>query len=74
MKEGLGFSPSMILILVLAFMGISFFMGILVHSSFMYKDQSNLKRDSDKAWILSMIAGIGITVWMFGYGFYMNLL
>jgi len=49
MKEGLGFSPSMILIIVLAFMGISFFMG-------------------------SMIAGIGITVWMFGYGFYMNLL
>ena len=74
MKEGLGFSPSMFLIIVLAFMGISFFMGILVHSSFMYKDQSNLKRDSDKAWILSMTAGFGITVWMFGYGFYMNLL
>jgi hypothetical protein len=74
MKEGLGFSPSMILIVVLAFVGISFFMGILVHSSFMYKDQSNLKSDSDKAWTLSMIAGIGITVWMFGYGFYMNLL
>jgi len=28
----------------------------------MYKDQSNLKSDSDKAWILSMISGIGITV------------
>jgi len=74
MKEGLGFSPSIILIIVLAFMGISFFMRILVHSSFMYKEQSNLKRDSDKAWILSMTAGIGITAWMFGYGFYMNLL
>ena len=62
MKEGLGFSPSMILIVVLALVGISFFMGILAHSSFMYKDQSNLKSDSDKAWILSMISGIGITV------------
>jgi hypothetical protein len=49
MKEGLGFSPSMILVVVLAFMGISFFMGILVNSSFMYKDQSNLKRDRNKA-------------------------
>ena len=74
MKEDLSFSPSVIFIVVLAFVGISFFMGVLVHSSFMYKDQSNLKRDSEKAWILSMTAGIGITAWMFGYGFYINLL
>ena len=44
MKEGLGFSPSMILIVVLACLGISIFIGILIHSSFMYKDQSNLKK------------------------------
>ena len=72
MKAGLEFSPVMIVIMVLSFLGISFFMGMLVHSSLIYEDKENLKRDSKKAWILSMTAGTGITGWMFVYGYYMN--
>ena len=72
MKAGLEFSPVMFVVMVLSFLGISFFMGMLLHSSFMYKDKENLKRDSKKAWILSMIAGTGITGWMFIYGYYIN--
>ena len=51
-----------------------FFMGMLIHSSFMYEDKQNLKQDSKKAWILSMTAGVGITGWMFIYGYYSNFL
>ena len=72
MKVGLEFSPVMIFVMILAFMGISFFMGMLVHSSFIYDDKENLKRNSKKAWILSMTAGTGITGWMFTYGYYIN--
>jgi len=72
MKTGLEFSPAMIVVMVLSFLGISFFMGMLVHSSLMYEDKENLKRDSKKAWILSMTAGTGITGWMFVYGYYIN--
>ena len=72
MKAGLEFSPVMFVVMVLSFLGISFFMGMLLHSSFMYKDKENLKRDSKKAWILSMIAGTGVTGWMFIYGYYIN--
>ena len=72
MKVGLEFSPVMIFVMILAFMGISFFMGMLVHSSFIYDDKENLKRNSKKAWILSMTAGTGITGWMFIYGYYIN--
>ena len=43
-------------------------MGMLIHSSFMYKDKQNLKRDSKKAWVLSMTPGEGIVGWMFFYG------
>ena len=61
MKVGLELSPVMVLVLFLYFLGISFFMGMLIHSSFMYEDKQNLKRESKKAWILSMTAGVGIT-------------
>ena len=56
------------------FSGHIFFMGMLIHSSFMYEDKQNLKQDSKKAWILSMTAGVGITGWMFIYGYYSNFL
>ena len=58
MKVGLEFSPIMVLVLILF---LSFFMGMLIHSSFMYEDKQNLKRDSKKAWVLSMTAGVGIS-------------
>ena len=74
MKFGLEFSPAMILIVFISFLGISFFVGMLVHSSFMYEDKGNLKQNSRKAWILCMIAGVGITSWMFFYGYYSNFL
>ncbi len=66
------FSPFMIFIMSLSFLGISYCMGILVHSSLMYEDKRNLKKDSLKAWILCMAAGTGITLWMFFYGYYVN--
>ena len=72
MKAGFEFSPAMIVVMILAFIGVSFFMGMLIHSSLMYEDKKNLKRNSEKAWILSMTVGTGITGWMFIYGYYMN--
>ena len=74
MKVGLELSPVMVLVLFLSFLGVSFFMGMLIHSSFMYEDKQNLKRDSKKAWILSVTAGVGIVSWMFLYGYYVNSL
>ena len=74
MKVGLEFSPIMVLVMFFSFFGVSFFMGMLIHSSFMYEDKQNLKQDSKKAWILSMTAGVGITGWMFAYGYYSNFL
>ena len=74
MKVGLELSPVMVLILFLSFLGVSFFMGMLIHSSFMYEDKQNLKQESKKAWMLSMMAGVGITGWMFIYGYYINFL
>ena len=74
MKVGLEFSPIMVLVLFLSFLGISFFMGMLIHSSFMQEDKNNLQRDSKKAWILSMTAGVGIVGRMFLYGYYVNSL
>ena len=47
MKVGLEFSPIMVLVLLLSFLGISFFVGMLIHSSFMYEDKK-LQRDSKK--------------------------
>ena len=72
MRTELEFSSFMMVILALSFLGISFSMGMLVHSAFMHKDTSNLKRDSKRAWMLSMVAGTGITGWMFLYGYYVN--
>ena len=72
MKAGFEFSPAMIVVMILAFIGVSFFMRMLMHSSLMYEDKKNLQRDSEKAWILSMTVGTGITGWMFIYGYYMN--
>ena len=66
------FSGYMILILVLSFFVISFFMGMLVHSAWMYEDKGSVKKDSKLAWILCMVAGTGITGWMFYYGYYVN--
>ena len=66
------FTPFMILIMVFSFFTISYFMGMLVHSAFMYEDKNNMKKDSRMSWILCMVAGTGITGWMFYYGYYMN--
>jgi len=74
MKIGLEFSPIMVLVMFLSFLGISFFMGMLIHSSFMHEDKNNIQQDSKKAWILSMAAGVGIVSWMFLYGYYVNSL
>ena len=74
MKAGMEFSPIMALVLLLSFLGISFFMGMLIHSSFIHEDKNNLQRDSKKAWVLSMTAGVGIAGWMFLYGYYVNSL
>ena len=74
MKVGLELSPVMVLILFLSFLGISFFMGMLIHSSFMSEGKQSPKRDSKKAWVLSKTAGVGIVGWMFLYGYYVNSL
>lgn len=66
------FTPFMISIMIFSFLGISYFMGMLVHSAFMYEDKNNMKRDSRMSWVLCMVAGTGITGWMFYYGYYMN--
>lgn len=68
----LEFPPSIILVLVFSFFAISYFMGMLVHSGWMYEDKKNLKKDSRQAWALCMAAGTGITGWMFAYGYYVN--
>lgn len=62
----------MIFIMFLSFLAISYFMGMLVHSAFMYEDKNNMKSNSRISWVLCMIAGTGITGWMFYYGYYMN--
>lgn len=66
------FSPYMILVLILSFFAISFFLGMLLHSAFMYKENQNLKKNSRRAWVLCMVAGVGVTFWMFAYGYYVN--
>ena len=67
-------SGFMIFILALSFITISYFMGMLVHSALMYEDKNNIGKDSRNGWILSMVAGTGITGWMFYYGYYANFL
>ena len=68
------FSGFMIFILILSFFTISYFMGMMVHSSLMYEDKKNIGKDSRIGWVLSMLVGTGITGWMFYYGYYMNFL
>jgi hypothetical protein len=68
------FSGFMIVILALSFFTLSYFMGMLVHSALMYEDTKNIGKDSRRGWVLSMVAGTGITGWMFYYGYYMNFL
>ena len=68
------FSGFMIFILVLSFFTISYFMGMMVHSSLMYEDKKSIGKDSRIGWVLSMLVGTGITGWMFYYGYYMNFL
>ena len=67
-------SGFMIFILALSFITISYFMGMFVHSALMYEDKNNIGKDSRNGWILSMVAGTGITGWMFYYGYYANFL
>jgi len=69
MGGGLQFTPYMFAIIFLSFLCISFFMGILVHAALMYEDK---QKDSARSWILCMVAGTGITLWMFLYGYYIN--
>jgi hypothetical protein len=38
----------MVIALILAFVAVSFFMGILLYSLFMCEDKSNLKKDGTK--------------------------
>ena len=68
------FSGFTIIVLALSFFTISYFMGMLVHSAFMYEDKKNIAKDSRSGWVLSMVAGTGITGWMFYYGYYANFL
>ena len=72
--EASEFSGFMIFILVLSFFTISYFMGMMVHSSLMYEDKKSIGKDSRIGWVLSMLVGTGITGWMFYYGYYMNFL
>ncbi|MBI4384545.1 MAG: hypothetical protein HY579_10985 [Nitrospinae bacterium] len=65
-------TPTVALVLFLAFLAMSFFMGMMIHSAFVYEDKNNLKKDSKKAWVLCMSAGLGIMFWIFLYGYYAN--
>jgi len=68
------FSGFMVFILFLSFLMMSYFMGMLVHSAWMYEDKGSIKKDSRIGWILCMVAGTSITGWMFYYGYYVNFL
>ena len=72
--QPLELSGSMIGILIMSFFMISYCLGIMLHSSLMYEDKNNIEKNSRNGWILSMVAGAGITGWMFYYGYYMNFL
>ncbi|MBT5375334.1 MAG: hypothetical protein HOL15_00805 [Nitrospinaceae bacterium] len=67
-------SGFMVFSLTLLFLMISYCMGTMVHSAWMYEDKNNIGKDSRKGWVLSMVAGTGITGWMFYYGYYMNFI
>ena len=73
-ERGMEFSPFMIGVLMISFLVISYFMGMLIHSAIMYEDKGSMYRDSKMAWALCMAAGTGISGWMFYYGYYVNFL
>lgn len=66
------FSPFMFAVLALSFLAISYFLGMMIHSALLYEDKANMRRDSKTAWALCMAAGLGITSWLFYYGYYVN--
>jgi hypothetical protein len=70
--RGMEFSPFMFVVLGLCFLAISYFMGMMIHSALLYEDNKNMKRNSRTAWALCMAAGLGITGWLFYYGYYVN--
>ena len=72
MASGMEFSPFMFVVLTLSFFGISYLVGTLLHSAFMYEDRNNIKKDSPLGWVLCMAAGTGISGWMFYYGYFVN--
>ena len=59
----------MILMLIASYFGISFFLAISIHASFIYESKKGLIKDSKKAWFLCLAAGLGITTWLFVYGY-----
>jgi hypothetical protein len=62
----------MFTVLALSFLAISYFLGMMIHSALLYEDKANMRRDSKTAWALCMAAGLGITSWLFYYGYYVN--
>jgi hypothetical protein len=68
----LEFTPSMLVVLFIAFLFISYFMGMMIHAAWMYEDHPKMDRNSRKAWFLCMAAGTGVTGWLFAYGYYVN--
>jgi len=67
-------TPSIIFVLFVSYLIISFFLGMLIHSSFVYETKNNLDKNSRKAWVLCMCAGLGVTAWMFVYGYHANFI
>lgn len=72
MVKNLEFTSGMLAAVFLSFLLMSFFMGMLIHSAIMYEDRAGMDRHSRRAWVLCMVAGTGITGWMFAYGYYIN--
>ncbi|MEE8269988.1 MAG: hypothetical protein V3R23_08215 [Nitrospinaceae bacterium] len=70
--ETLEFTPFMLIMLFIAFLMISYFMGMMIHAAWMYDDHPKMKSNSQKAWVLCMTAGTGVTGWLFAYGYYVN--
>ena len=62
-------TPFMAFMFFLSFCIISFFLGISIHASLIYKNKNGINKDSKKAWFLSYTAGAGITTWLFIYGY-----
>ncbi len=66
------FTPFMFAVMIIAFIFTSYFMGMLIHSAFIYEDKGSVKKDSKTAWILSWAAGSAVTGWLYYYGYYVN--